>query len=124
VAVVVDVGLGALRTSHASHRAGSDRLSPGPSANLLLFYAVECGLKAELIDRRRLRGTAQVEKDLLNHNLRGLAKELNMGTLMDRLKDCRKKHDKSRSRICTKRGATEPPSSRLARPLPATPFGR
>jgi hypothetical protein len=86
--VAVDVDLRALRASHRAHRAHSERLPPGSSANLLLFYAVECGLKAALIDRGKLRGTADLPEDLRDHDLRRLAPRL-----VDGLRDCRRRHD-------------------------------
>jgi hypothetical protein len=95
-AVAVNVDLRALRTSHATHRARSEGLPRDASANLLLFYAVECGLKAALIRECGLRGTAQLDAHLRNHDLRKLARELRMApVLVSRLQDCRRKHDGS-----------------------------
>ncbi len=50
------------------------------SQYLLLFYAVECGLKAEYLRRMRLRTTEEIGDEELRgtHDLRRLAKELRL----------------------------------------------
>ncbi len=62
--------------AYGVHRDASKQLGDGPSAKLLLFYSVECGLKAEILRRRSLRDTSQL--DLRDHDLRKLAKELRL----------------------------------------------
>jgi hypothetical protein len=48
-------------------------------SHLLLFYAVECGLKSILLQRQRLKSTAQIrDPTLLSHNFSLLIKELRL----------------------------------------------
>jgi len=55
------------------------RLPEGsPSSRLLLFYAVECGLKADPLRRRKLRHSGELPAELHHHDLRALAKELRL----------------------------------------------
>ncbi|CAL9296206.1 hypothetical protein SUDANB25_02599 [Streptomyces sp. SudanB25_2051] len=44
----------------------------------MLFYAAECGLKAEILVRERARDTSALPEDLRNHDLRSLAKALGL----------------------------------------------
>lgn len=53
-------------------------MGEGPPTALLLFYGVECGLKAALLGRRSLRSTAQLPEEFRNHDLYGMAKELRL----------------------------------------------
>lgn len=53
-------------------------MAEGPPAALLLFYSVECGLKASVLRRRNLRSTAQLPAELRRHDLHRLAKELRL----------------------------------------------
>jgi hypothetical protein len=57
---MLDAGVSQLRA--AFHKHGRN-LEDYPN-NLLLFYAVECGLKAIWLRRNRLRTTAQLSPDL------------------------------------------------------------
>ncbi|MES0835508.1 hypothetical protein [Nocardiopsis tropica] len=60
-------------------------------ACLLLFYAAECGLKAELIRRSGSRDSVSLAR---SHDLRSLARALNLpGSVMSGLIDCRARHD-------------------------------
>jgi hypothetical protein len=74
----LDVGWKGLRAAYADQRDSSGHLGNSTSAYLLLFYAVECGLKAELMNQRGLRGTDELESSERTHDLRHLAKLLNL----------------------------------------------
>ncbi|GAA3507565.1 hypothetical protein FHR32_001183 [Streptosporangium album] len=85
----VDVGRNQLRASFAAHRDASHALEEGASTALLLFYSVECGLKAILLDRRNWRSTSDLPKHLKSHNLHDLAKELLLPSpLCELMVDC------------------------------------
>jgi hypothetical protein len=76
---MVHAGISELRKSFRRHRRTD--LPQGPSRNLLLFYAVECGLKATWMDKTRLLNTDQIDLDLLKsygHDLMFWAKKLNV----------------------------------------------
>lgn len=45
---------------------------------MLLFYAVECGLKAALLIRKSGRSTQDLDESLKSHDLTRLAKELRL----------------------------------------------
>ena len=79
---MVDVGVSELRRSRerlakqgeAAEQAGENAIS-----GLLLFYAAECGLKAEVLRWVLCReDTSALPEDLRSHNLRRLAKALNL----------------------------------------------
>ncbi|KRV49152.1 hypothetical protein AQ490_21325 [Wenjunlia vitaminophila] len=79
---MVDVGVGELRRSRerlakqgeAAEQAGEDAV-----CGLLLFYAAECGLKAEVLRWVLHRqDTSALPSDLRTHDLRRLAKALNL----------------------------------------------
>ncbi|WP_433243485.1 hypothetical protein ACQPYK_39915 [Streptosporangium sp. CA-135522] len=90
----VDVGRNQLRASFTTHRDASQALEEGASTALLLFYSVECGLKAVLLDRHGWRSTSQLPKHLKSHNLDGLAKELLLPLpLCDRMAYCASRKD-------------------------------
>lgn len=78
---MIDAGVSELRQAFHAHRrvAGSGGAS---SSYLLLFYAVECGLKAVWLKRHNLWTTAQMrDKTLLSrngHDLRRWSKELKL----------------------------------------------
>jgi hypothetical protein len=74
----VDVGWKGLRAAYATQRDSSRDLGSRTSAYLLLFYAVECGLKAQLMNQRGLRGTHELEEAERTHDLRHLAKVLGL----------------------------------------------
>ncbi len=66
----------------------------GPTAHLLAFYAVECGLKAALLKRSNVRSTRNLNAALTSgssgHDLRALAKELNVaGGTYEGIASCR-----------------------------------
>ncbi|MEU1040392.1 hypothetical protein ACFYP4_04120 [Streptomyces sp. NPDC005551] len=91
--MVLPVGVHALRKRRAELRASADAVSgrgDGASCGLLLFYAAECGLKERLLVRRGQRDTTALEP---THDLRALAKELNLPRAIDvvlnRLQSCR-----------------------------------
>ncbi len=79
---MVDVGWRQLRLSRdrlekqAAHAADD---GDEATAGLLLFYAAECGLKAELVKSvLRCRDTSGLPAHLRTHDLRELAKELGL----------------------------------------------
>jgi hypothetical protein len=61
----------------ASPTNGNARKNP---QRLLLFYAVECGLKAVWLKRQNRRVFDLVDIDTTGHDLRKVLKELNVGT--------------------------------------------
>ncbi|MFF9478000.1 hypothetical protein [Streptomyces sp. NPDC014733] len=79
---MVDVRVGQLRRSRDRLELRGDQAAnegDSPTAGLLLFYSAECGLKAEVLHQKfRARDTSQLPKRLRNHDLRALAKELNL----------------------------------------------
>jgi len=78
--VQVEVGLTALRRRSEQHySAAVETAETHPeSAALLLFYAVECMLKAALIRRRAGRSTNDLPEDYRTHDVGRLAKELHL----------------------------------------------
>lgn len=79
---MVDVGVGELRRSRdrlAKQGEAAEQAGDNAVGGLLLFYAAECGLKAEVL-RWVLRrdDTSALPDDLRNHNLRRLAKALKL----------------------------------------------
>ena len=86
--VSVDVGRQQLRASFAAQRAAAKSVTAGPAA-LLLFYSAECGLKAAILDRQRLRSTSQLPEELRSHDLHRLAKHLGLPSkLCNRMRSC------------------------------------
>jgi hypothetical protein len=86
----------ALTSSCVQLRVSADQLTSQPS-HLLRFYSVECGLKAALLRRRSLRSTGQLDQDLRSHNLRRLARELNLDqATYANLRRCRQRSHDSR----------------------------
>ncbi|WP_306838350.1 hypothetical protein [Catenuloplanes nepalensis] len=84
----IDVGVAALRGRFDLFSQAS---TSGAHAGhfLLRFYAVECGLKAAVLRRRRARSTAQLPESLRSHDLRALAIELRLPPLITQaLKPC------------------------------------
>jgi len=75
--VSIDVGVLALRGRFNLLREASEKGSD-PSAYLLRFYAVECGLKAAVLVRMKARSTAQLPHHLRSHDLRALATALRL----------------------------------------------
>jgi hypothetical protein len=76
---MVHAGISQLCKGFQKHRC--TELPLGPSRNLLLFYAVECGLKAAWMNRRSLLKTDQIDSSLLKsygHDLMFWAKELRL----------------------------------------------
>ena len=75
----VEVGAKALR-ARSVHHSEVAALVPeqSPSRLMLLFYAVECGLKAAILLRRSSRGTQDLDEGLKSHDLVRLAKELRL----------------------------------------------
>lgn len=93
---MVDVGVGELRRSRdrlEKQARAAESAGELPASGLLLFYAAECGLKAELLHSvLHCRDTAGLPGDLRSHELRRLAKALNLkdpGTGPDPLR-CRR----------------------------------
>jgi hypothetical protein len=76
----VDVSVAALRESSRAHKAAAESLSSDVAtiAALLLFYSVECGLKAALLRRSGARDTSSLTGSERSHDLRGLSKALRL----------------------------------------------
>ncbi|HET8683299.1 MAG TPA: hypothetical protein VFM54_15730 [Micromonosporaceae bacterium] len=92
--MAVDVGVADLVRSYVCLRDAASHANGDP-AQLLLFYGVECGLKAACLGKngRNARSTRDLPEDLRKHDLRRLAKELRLdGGLADRLLACRRRH--------------------------------
>ncbi|MFD7303215.1 hypothetical protein ACFV83_20160 [Streptomyces pharetrae] len=79
---MVDVGVGELRRSRdklARQAQAAEQAGETAASGLLLFYAAECGLKAGVLRGVLNRNdTAALPKDLRSHDLRRLAKALNL----------------------------------------------
>ena len=93
--MAVDVGVADLVRNYA-HLRDAAHDSPAPSAHLLLFYAVECGLKAAILGKNGMnaRGTESLPGDLRNHDLRKLAKRLRIAAnVIGDISACRRKYD-------------------------------
>lgn len=96
----VEVGVGDLIRSYAGLRdsaAGRD----DSAARLLQFYSVECGLKAAILGKNgtNAHSTADLDPQLRTHDLRVLAKALNLSAeTIGQLAGCRRRHDE-RSRV-------------------------
>lgn len=79
---MVDVGVGELRRSRdrlAKQGEAAEQAGENAVSGLLLFYAAECGLKAEVLRWVLHReDTSALPDDLRTHNLRRLAKALNL----------------------------------------------
>lgn len=75
----VHVGPRDLLRSFDQHAAESDRVS-GTTAHLLLFYAVECGLKGIALRLRKGRSTKDYPAEVraAGHDLREVAKHLRL----------------------------------------------
>ncbi len=109
---MVEVGVSELRRSRdrlAGQAQAAEQAGEIPTSGLLLFYAAECGLKAELLRSVLNRNdTAGLPSDLRSHDLRRLAKALNLqnpGPGPDPLR-CRRHRvvPGSSAENCTKRG--------------------
>lgn len=93
--MAVDVSVADLVRNYA-HLRDATATSVGQSANLLLFYAVECGLKAAYLGKRGInaKGTQALPERLRSHDIRKLAKELKIGACVSaQLSPCRRRHD-------------------------------
>ncbi|MER6250090.1 hypothetical protein ACIQK6_36125 [Streptomyces sp. NPDC091682] len=79
---MVDVGVSELRRSRerlAKQGEAAEQAGENAVSGLLLFYAAECGLKAEVLRWvLRCEDTSSLPSDLRTHNLRRLAKALNL----------------------------------------------
>lgn len=79
---MVDVGVGELRSSRerlAEQAEKAEQNGQNAIAGLLLFYAAECGLKAEYLRWvLHQEDTSALPNDLRSHDLRRLAKALNL----------------------------------------------
>ncbi|GAA5071130.1 hypothetical protein GCM10023259_069440 [Thermocatellispora tengchongensis] len=61
----------------------------GAPAALLLFYGVECGLKAAILSRNGYKDTSHLPEQLRNHDLHRLAKELKLPPeVCNRMRSC------------------------------------
>ncbi|GAB2896449.1 hypothetical protein [Streptomyces mayteni] len=82
---MVDVGVSELRRSRdrlAKRGEAAEQAGEVAVAGLLLFYAAECALKAEVLHWvLRREDTSALPSDLRTHNLRRLAKKLNLPPL-------------------------------------------
>jgi hypothetical protein len=94
----VHVSVGALRRRRDQLSSAADSVDANATQGdvatvcLLLFYAAECGLKAQLLLRQGHRNTTALEEDV-QHDLRRLAKQLRLprivGARLDRLQSCK-----------------------------------
>ncbi|MFF2787762.1 hypothetical protein ACFVT6_13480 [Streptomyces sp. NPDC058049] len=79
---MVDVGVSELRRSRerlAKQGEAAEHAGENVVGGLLLFYAAECGLKAEVLRWvLHCEDTSSLPSDLRTHNLRRLAKALNL----------------------------------------------
>lgn len=79
---MVDVGVTELRKAYRKHKSAAISLGANPSGRLLLFYCVECGLKAVWLESKRCFNTAELSKEtreqLTTHALRTLVKDLRL----------------------------------------------
>lgn len=89
----VDVGVRDLIRSYSQLRSESAKCG-SVSNHLLLFYAVECGLKAAVLGKRgrSARSTAELSPELRSHDLRRLVKELNLPG-PEFSSQCQRRHD-------------------------------
>lgn len=97
---MVDVRVGQLRRSRDRLESRGDQVADEgdtSTAGLLLFYSAECGLKAEVLHQKfRARDTSQLPEALRTHNLRALAKELNLpASVQEALGRCRRTRHES-----------------------------
>lgn len=93
--MAVDVGVADLIRNYVALRDAAAGAS-GQIAHLMLFYAVECGLKAAYLGKSGInaRGTESLPEHLRNHDLRTLARELKLdATILRTLRACRRKHN-------------------------------
>jgi HEPN domain-containing protein len=89
--VAVDVGVRCLEQNLVQHQANADALGEVQAAYLLLFYAVECGMKAAVLRRVKGRGTNDLDGPLRTHDLSRLAKELRLSAdINTKLVRCRR----------------------------------
>lgn len=94
--MAINVGLNDLRRSRETYkRSGHSLLEKEQTAAcLLLFYAAECGLKAERLRQTNSRSTASLD---YGHDLRRLAKDLRLPpSTISRLANCRSNRDNNR----------------------------
>ncbi|MFJ3962584.1 hypothetical protein [Streptomyces sp. NPDC090036] len=78
---MVDVGVSELRRSRerlAKQGEAAEQAGENAVSGLLLFYAAECGLAEVLRWVLRSEDTSSLPSDLRTHNLRRLAKALNL----------------------------------------------
>lgn len=84
----------ALRES-AGALARAAALTQESPSDLLEFYATECRLKSAIVDRHCVRGWDDLPADVISqsqhHDLRRLAKALNLGSVAKDLIDCRRR---------------------------------
>ncbi len=79
----VDAGYSELEQAFKSHSLEAGK-ETSPSHFLLLFYAVECGLKSEILQRRNVNRVGQMGKELEIHDLYSLVEMLKFPvSLMD-----------------------------------------
>jgi hypothetical protein len=71
----IHAGVSELRVAYG-HLVAASRNGTGTPAHLLLFYAVECGLKSACLRRNKLRTTESLKTT--NHDLHSLIKELKL----------------------------------------------
>lgn len=100
--VAVDVGTRGLKTSARNHRDAARALDPSSASALLLFYAVECGLKEALMTRQAISDTSALPEDLRTHDLRRLAKELRLPPTAQIAEAFRRSGSGTMTRIITK----------------------
>lgn len=73
---MLDVGFSELKSAFYAHGASSKN-KVEPSDFLILFYAVECGLKAVILkENRSMKISGTMNNELVTHDLRLLIKRL------------------------------------------------
>jgi hypothetical protein len=72
----IHLGRQHLKSAFYRHRTLGNPPSASDSHLLLLVYAVECGLKALLLERRGVHSTEKLADDDLTHDLDGLLRTL------------------------------------------------
>lgn len=82
---VVHVSLQELKRAYRNHIQAYEACPrPTNAHRLLLFYAIECGLKAVLLKRKNCKSTDELSDDVkLDHDLNKLLSELKTGRTLN-----------------------------------------
>lgn len=74
---MLDVGISEYKTAFKKYNCNYCSVNiDHPYECLLLFYAVECGLKAYILKRKKLPNSSKIKNVLNTHNLNNLLKEI------------------------------------------------